>query len=460
MAWRGTCHAALLVCTGSFTPALAATFTVTKTADTADGRCDADCSLREAIRAANAAPGLDTILLQAATYRLTLPTPRDPAQDDNVTVDEDANAHGDFDVADDLLIKGKGGSTAVDAGLLERVFEILPGTSVEFRDFEIRRGYERERGAGLFNGGTLKLVRMRLRLNLASSGFNRGQGGAIANIGTLSIADSHVLDNRAGGGEASTGEGGGIWNSGRLNVRATRFVGNQTSDDNDIGGGGAIMNRGGTVFVDRAFFQGNATGLHGTGAALANREEGRMTVVNATISGNASGEPAFGGAAVANGTPWEGGGYLKLSFVTLVDNDGGGLYNTGELLLYDSIVAGNHEDFGGAERQYTAGNNCVTLTDPIDAGTIIGADGNCPSPLPRIDNATALTHVVHPLQNNGGFAPTHALRYARPAIDGASCGGGCPASLTDQRGVSRPQDGDGDGVAAWDIGAFERGHDD
>lgn len=41
--------------------AFAATYTVTKTADTNDGTCDADCSLREAIAAANADPGHDTI---------------------------------------------------------------------------------------------------------------------------------------------------------------------------------------------------------------------------------------------------------------------------------------------------------------------------------------------------------------------------------------------------------------
>lgn len=457
MAWRRACHAALLACIGFCNAALAATFTVTKTSDTADGRCDGDCSLREAIHAANVTPGLDTILLQAATYRLTLATPRDPAQDDNVTVDEDGNANGDFDVADDLLIKGKGGSTAVDGGLLERVFEILPDVAAEFRDFEIRRGYERERGAGVFNAGTLKLVRMRLRLNQASSGFNLGQGGAVANVGTLSIADSHVLDNTAGGGEASAGEGGGIWNSGRLNVRTTRFVGNRTNDDNDLGGGGALMNRGGTVFVDRAFFQGNATGIHGTGGALANREEGRLTVVNATISGNASGEPAFGGAAVANGTPWEGGGTLRVEFSTIADNDGGGLYSAGPLTLRGVIIAGNYESFGSELRDYRAGNNCVALLPHFASGSIVGDDGNCRGFI-TVDNASALTDVIYPLQNNGGFAPTHALRYRGPGVDGAACDSGCPA--TDQRGVARPQDADGDGNAGWDIGAFERSHDD
>ena len=39
----------------------AATFTVTKIADTNDGVCDADCSFREAIRAAVSAAGDDTV---------------------------------------------------------------------------------------------------------------------------------------------------------------------------------------------------------------------------------------------------------------------------------------------------------------------------------------------------------------------------------------------------------------
>jgi CSLREA domain-containing protein len=42
--------------------AYAASFTVTKTADTNDRVCDRDCSLREAISAANAAPGADHLL--------------------------------------------------------------------------------------------------------------------------------------------------------------------------------------------------------------------------------------------------------------------------------------------------------------------------------------------------------------------------------------------------------------
>jgi len=49
----------------------AGTFTVTKTTDTADGACDADCSLREAVVAANAASGDDEVVLPAGTFQLT-----------------------------------------------------------------------------------------------------------------------------------------------------------------------------------------------------------------------------------------------------------------------------------------------------------------------------------------------------------------------------------------------------
>ena len=48
-------------------------YVVTKTADTNDGACAADCSLREAIAAANAHAGADRVVLGTAqTYTLAL----------------------------------------------------------------------------------------------------------------------------------------------------------------------------------------------------------------------------------------------------------------------------------------------------------------------------------------------------------------------------------------------------
>ena len=66
-----------------FQVASAATYTVTKTADTSDGTCDADCSLREAIIEANANAGLDTIdfdgALEGETIDLDNADPSDNA---------------------------------------------------------------------------------------------------------------------------------------------------------------------------------------------------------------------------------------------------------------------------------------------------------------------------------------------------------------------------------------------
>ncbi|MEK7784651.1 MAG: CSLREA domain-containing protein [Chloroflexota bacterium] len=70
-------------------------FVVTKTADTNDGACDADCSLREAIVAANAAAGPDTIFIPAGTYTLTR------------TGSDEVASVGDLDLTGQVTLIGK-----------------------------------------------------------------------------------------------------------------------------------------------------------------------------------------------------------------------------------------------------------------------------------------------------------------------------------------------------------------
>jgi CSLREA domain-containing protein len=85
---------ALIAAALSFTrPVYAATFIVTKTADSNDGVCTVDCSLREAIIAANADSGADIIALPAGTYALTL-----------TGQNEDSAATGDLDIAGSLIV--------------------------------------------------------------------------------------------------------------------------------------------------------------------------------------------------------------------------------------------------------------------------------------------------------------------------------------------------------------------
>jgi hypothetical protein len=59
------------------------------------------------------------------------------------------------------------------------------------------------------------------------------------------------------------------------------------------------------------------------------------------------------------------------------------------------------------------------------------------------------------LTNNGGRVPTHALLPGSPAID---AGDNARCLLVDARRVARPYDGDGNGAAVCDMGAFEARH--
>jgi len=75
---------------------LASDFVMTKTDDTNDGVCDAGCSLREAIRAANAAPDADAITVPAGVYFLS------------GRADGEAVATGDLDVSERVMLNGEG----------------------------------------------------------------------------------------------------------------------------------------------------------------------------------------------------------------------------------------------------------------------------------------------------------------------------------------------------------------
>ena len=61
---------------------------------------------------------------------------------------------------------------------------------------------------------------------------------------------------------------------------------------------------------------------------------------------------------------------------------------------------------------------------------------------------------IGPLADAGGPTRVHPLLSEGAPVDGGDAGA-CPPA--DQRGIGRPVDGDGDGAAACDIGAVERG---
>ncbi len=138
--------AALLLLAAFARPALAATITVNTTAD--DTTNNGNCSLREAVIAANtdaardacrAGSGADTITLPAGTYALSIAG--------NL---EDNALQGDLDVLGSVTINGAGaGNTTVNGSDLDRVFDVWPGSTVVFSGLTITNGFAGT-GAGIF----------------------------------------------------------------------------------------------------------------------------------------------------------------------------------------------------------------------------------------------------------------------------------------------------------------------
>jgi parallel beta-helix repeat protein/predicted outer membrane repeat protein len=323
--------------------------------------------------------------------------------------------------------------------------------------------------------------------NTTFSGNSGALGGAAYIYTASDNTHTDTIATSTFSGNSSTNSGGGVYvGSDTVTIDASTFTNNTTSYG--LYGGGAIYaigtlpgtiitnstftgnqataatgGNGGAIFVlNRAScggctFSGNsATGSGGAVYAGAN-DGAEFDAVDSTFSGNT----AFGGGGLS--------GTFKLASVTITNNTatgahgatdpngdagGGGGTNGFAIQARNTIVAGNHSALGGAdcEGQITSlgydlvgddthcsvtastGNQVGTGGSPIDAG--LGA-----------------------LADNGGPTLTHALLAASPAGD-AGDPSGCTntvgvALATDQRGQPRSVDGNSDGTARCDVGAYE-----
>ena len=368
----------------------AATISVNTTTD--ENNVDGDCSLREAIIAANtdtavdacpAGSGADTIVVPAGTYLLSLT----PSGSNDAT-------SGDLNITADLTLNGSGPNvTTIDANGIDRVLRIENSSDVSISRLTLSGG-----NSGIATGGgilvygassTLNLTLVRVTANTASAGIY------LTSASTLNIVNSRIENN----------SNGGIY----LASSATASIRNSTISNNSgaIGGGG--ISSSGTLTLVNSTLSGNSAETSGGGLL----NTGTAALYNVTIANNIAGA----GGSTGNG----GGVYSDLSGSSLT--------------IRNSIIA-NNVDITTSELN----NDCDgTLTG--EGYNLIEDTTGCTITGVTTGDVTGIDPMLGALLDNGGPAFTQALLTGSPAIDAGEPTGCRDQSnallLTDQRSYLR-----------------------
>lgn len=415
---------------------LLSTYTVTSTVDSGPG------TLRDAIANSSA----DTITV-SVTGTITLSS--------------------QLEIAHSLTISGPGaGLLSISGNGTSRVFQVDAGAAAEIDGLTITGGHAPDGAAG--DDASV----------LGRDGGNGGagaDGGAVLNLGTLTLDSDLVTDSFAGMGGAggaggvgadggvggAGGSGGGIYNDGALTLLDDTISGNNAGAGGvgglteprfggvGVGGGGGGSGGGlfsaGTATLTNCTFFRNTAGAGGVGGASVDEPGGAggsggnggaicaagpVVLINDTVSQNL---PAFGGA----GGPGSGGGAAGTT------GTAEGIDSTSTLTIGNTLVA--PEDVVCAVAVQSLGHNLVGI------GT--GASGWVSTDLTGTFN-NPLEPGLGALSDYGGPLPTMHPVAGSPVINAGENSlvtnpPSGPPTLTDERGLPRIVEG------TVDIGAVE-----
>jgi hypothetical protein len=316
-------------------------FVVTTTNDTIG--VAGSLSLRDAIIAANAAGGSNTITFAAGvTGAISL-----------------NNAAGALPtIADDLTIQGPGAGVLTvqrpSTAAAFSIFSIAPAFTVTIAGLTISGGQApgttgpTSKGGGINNLGVLTVQ------NAVISGSSAFFGGGLYSSGPVLTVVNTTISGCAAVGAGATAAGGGIAvQAGLATIQSCTLSGNSvTTTNGGTAEGGGLYDRAGVVTILNTTISGNTTQDQGTNA---NGAEGAgvydcggvETIQSCTISGNTCNGSKFGeGGAVYNDV-----GVIDISNTVISgnqavgangDGEGGGVYNdSGTIVLQSCTITGN-----------------------------------------------------------------------------------------------------------------------
>ena len=444
------------------------------------------CSLREAIDSANKNQNLHGCVGSGAYGNDTIVLPQLGAGGafllSRIGTD-DTDAAGDLDITDSVTINGFSPSNSVIKGNVNdpdgsrhRLMHVIGGT-VTLNDLTLRDGLEDNQTAGgglrtepgtnttlnrvvvfantadgnaggILNRGAMTINASTVSTNQTRNALNGGGGIFNDANATLSVIDSHVLDNTAKCRSDGSANGGGILNS----TNATLTLDNSVLDGNHADGrqpaiatdsgaqGGGLFSNGSATLVQSSVTHNDAFGIVTSGGVAAGLN-GLVTVdrcvisFNSAIKTNPIGDAQGGGLATVNG------GLLNVRDSVISGNsaeDGGGVYGVGVHIARSTIANNTADKTGGgiAVRDLDMVNSTVIGNQAHDGGGVVGL-GVSATDFSSIRSSTIVGNSATGVGSGGGgiLASTGTTQLADVVVAGNTAGGQGPDCRADSSGI-------------------------
>jgi hypothetical protein len=266
-------------------------------------------------------------------------------------------------------------------------------------------------------------------VNISNTTVSSNSNGGIATdldgtcVKQLTVTNSTIENN------SCLGPGGGIANNlgGTSSVNANMKIQNSTIFNNAAPYGGGIADFGHSSIYNSTITNNKATS--GPGGGIYRNSQGEFTIAYTTVSHNSA------------------------------TNQGGGVFTTGSSFypysnIFANNTAGSDLDFSGFVTSGTGDYNLIKNKGSSTGWcTPTGWPASCGGPGHAI---VGVDPLLGSLQSLGGPTKVRPLSSGSPAIDANPNPVTVGQLTTDQRGISRPRDGNSDGVARYDLGAYEK----